>query len=348
MAVKRFFWGMALAAGLLGAPVAAAAAPSAIEAIEVGPAFRGGHPAVLGLDGAFSAPLPNGRSLWIFGDTLIGRWKPDGTRQIDKMPNNTAAITGPGEWATGFSGARFVGAPDQVLTLPGAKHRPVWPLDLAMVKGKPWLYYVEIAPFGTGPLDFKVVGSGLAAGRLDPSRFERPQQLWPGEAPGFGASVLSWKGQFYVYAGGDKTHVARVAPERIAEAAAYSYWDGKGWARDWRQAVALPGSGPEVSVRYNAYLGQFVMFYVGSWGRAVMARFADAPEGPWSEARKVIDCQPGDLPEAMFYGAKQHAELDAEGGRVVVVTYNTNGPGKLLEQRPDLYWPRVVRVTFTR
>jgi hypothetical protein len=100
-------------------------------------------------------------------------------------------------------------------------------------------------------------------------------------------------------------------------------------------------------VRPNAYLGGFVMTYVPPFGKHVAMRFAPAPEGPWGEAREVLACSPAD-PEAMFYGAKQHAQHDAEGGRRIMVTYNTNAPPKALDDRPDLYWPHLVRVTFTR
>ncbi|MOA70409.1 hypothetical protein D3C78_1992710 [compost metagenome] len=50
----------------------------------------------------------------------------------------------------------------------------------------------------------------------------------------------------------------------------------------------------------------------------------------------------------MFYGAKQHAQLDVDGGRQIFLTYNTNAPSDRLADRPDLYWPRLVRVTFQR
>jgi hypothetical protein len=131
--------------------------------------------------------------------------------------------------------------------------------------------------------------------------------------------------------------------------AAYTYWAGGGhWVADWHLAAALPGSGPEVSVRWNAYLKAYVMIYVPPFGRTIEARFAPAPEGPWSEPRKLADCQPASDSVAMFYGAKQHAELDVEGGRRIFVTYNTNVAPELITSRSDLYWPRLVRVTFEK
>jgi hypothetical protein len=153
----------------------------------------------------------------------------------------------------------------------------------------------------------------------------------------------------YLYAGGGATQLARVKPTQLDDPAAYSYWGGaRGWVPDWHQAASLPGSGPEVSVRWNNYLKSYVMIYVPPFGKTIQARFAPAPEGPWSEPMHLADCQPQGDPVAMFYGAKQHAELDVEGGRRIFVTYNTNAPSDLVAGRPDLYWPRLVRITFSR
>ena len=58
----------------------------------------------------------------------------------------------------------------------------------------------------------------------------------------------------------------------------------------------------------------------------IEARFAPAPEGPWSAPSHVSACQPADDPVAMFYGAKQHLELDVDQGRQIFLTYNTNAP----------------------
>lgn len=327
--------------------------PERIAAEDLGPLFRGAHPRVLGMDGAYSVSVGGGKSLWIFGDTLIGRWLPGGRREITGFPPNTAAIADDASWPTAFSSARFLGGgaePGAVLVAPGfSEKRRLWPMDAVEVAGKFWLFYVEIEPFGKGPLDFKVTGTGVAEGAGRPPRqFKALPALWDGSAPSFGASAMVHDGYLYLYAAGDKTYLAR-KPVGRPDAGPYSYWAGDGkWASDVKAAAALPGSGPELSVRYNAYLKAFVMFYVPPFGKTVEARFAPAPWGPWSDNRHVAACQPAEVPGAMFYGAKQHVELDSEGGRKVIVTYNTNAPEAALLEHPGTYWPRMLQVTFTR
>jgi hypothetical protein len=251
------------------------------------------------------------------------------------MPSCTAAVVQDQDWVTGFAHAKM--QPTQVLDDAGlpANHRR-WPLDLAP---GPWLYYVEIETHGPGPLDFSIVGTGVA--KREGTTFKAKALLWGGTQPTYGASVLVHDGYTYLYASGPKTYLARTtgAPD---DAKAYTYWDGKGWSAS---AHPLPDAGPEASVRWNAYLEKFVWVDVPSMSHDLRIRFADRPEGPWSEGQKLLTCQP---PDAQIYGGKQHVELDQDGGRRIVITYNTNAAEPKLADRPDIYWPRAVRVTFTR
>lgn len=344
--------GLLATAMLLGSPAPTRAAPApsgpGFQVQDLGPVFGKAHPRVLGLDGAFSVSLGNGRSLWIFGDTLLGAWKPNGDRRLEAMPPNTAAVVEDSDWVTGYANARFLGKPDPVpLLSPSQPTYRIWPLDAVREMDMLRQFYVEIESQGKGPLDFRVTGTGVVSGKGVPAAaLQAKTPLWAGDAPSFGASVLSWQGAWYLYAGGAKTHLAR-AKGPLDRADSYRYWAGEGrWVADPLKAVALPGSGPELSVRYNAYLEAFVMVYVPPFGNLVELRVAPAPWGPWSAPRRLADCQPARDGQAMFYGAKQHAELDVDGGRQIVVTYNTNTSETLLEERPDLYWPRLLRVTF--
>lgn len=332
---------------LLLAGALAAAAPAAVE---VGPAFRGVAPDVLGMDGAFSLPLGSGQSLWIFGDTLMGHWTPDGHRVITGMPSCTGAIVSDGDWPTGFAHARSVAGAAPLLVAPGRPDARLWPLDAIRVDGRDWLYYVEIAATGKGPMDFKIVGTGVARGEgTPPHRFTVAAQRWDGRMPSYGASAFAHDGWIYLYAGGGKaTYLARTRPGDLV-AGAITYWKAPaGWVSDWRQASALPPSGPELSVRWNAYLGRFLMVYVPPFDTQVVARRAATPWGPWSAPARLVACQGAGLPGVFFYGGKQHAELASENGRQIVVSYNTNGPQALVETHPELYWPHLARVTLSR
>lgn len=335
----------------------------AVEALDLGPAFRGAHRRVLGIDGAFSLPWGKGRSLWVFGDTLLGSYLPDGTRKIADMPANSAAVVQNEDWVTGFVRARFVpGAfasgrtrearllehrvPTEVLKpAPRGGGTRLWPLDLARVAGRNWLYYVAITPHGTGPFDFTVAGVGVAPQVQGALLSFAPGTLIGGQdTPLWGSSVLVHGGYLYLYAGGAPTRVARMPLDNPEDTRALRYWNGASWVADAQQAAGLPASGPELSVRWNPYLKAFLMIYTPVFGRSIEARVAKNPEGPWGPARTWLKLgREGDV-EALFYGAKQHAELDTPDGKTLVLSYNTNAPSDRLAARPDLYWPHLVRI----
>jgi hypothetical protein len=325
-----------------------------VSATDLGPLFRQaeglvpGQPGrVLGVDGAYSVSVGGGKSLWIFGDTVFGTWTADGSRSFQAMPPNSAAVVRDGDWPSGFKAARWVGAAP-ILDSGDLKRRR-WPLDVVRIAGATWHYYVEIAPTGgSGLFDFEVVATGVARLGAD-WKAKTAHPLWGGKTPTFGTSVLGWKGSHYVYAGGLVTHLARLGSGRPGQASAYSYWDGTGsWVSDVGKAAPLPESGPEMSVRWNPYLNEFLMFYIPPLGRDVFLRTAPEPWGPWSAGQKVAPCQPEGDPDASCYGAKQHGELDRDGGRDVFLTYNTNVAPAKLAGRPDLYWPRLLRVRLSR
>ncbi|MFC3963489.1 DUF4185 domain-containing protein [Nocardia jiangsuensis] len=90
--------------------------------------------------------------------------------------------------------------------------------------------------------------------------------------------------------------VSRVAEPEIANIDAYEYWDGKGWKlNDPLASAPIVGGVAELSVNWSGYLGKYVMTTTDPTN-SVVARTADAPEGPWSEPRVLVDTR--DLPSA--------------------------------------------------
>ncbi|MEQ8789986.1 MAG: hypothetical protein RIC55_27065 [Pirellulaceae bacterium] len=70
------------------------------------------------------------------------------------------------------------------------------------------------------------------------------------------------------------------------------------------------------SVYWNAHRRRWVMIAVEVFGTSLLGEVwyaeADAPEGPWCFARKIVSHE-----KYSFYNPKQHPMFDAEGGRVL-------------------------------
>ncbi|WP_030524853.1 DUF4185 domain-containing protein [Nocardia rhamnosiphila] len=84
-------------------------------------------------------------------------------------------------------------------------------------------------------------------------------------------------------------YVSRVREADIANIDAYEYWDGQGWKpNDARAAVPVVDGVAELSVQWNDHLRKFVMLTTDPYNSVVL-RTADAPQGPWSTPRVLLE-----------------------------------------------------------
>ncbi|MGB3483751.1 MAG: DUF4185 domain-containing protein [Mycobacterium sp.] len=89
---------------------------------------------------------------------------------------------------------------------------------------------------------------------------------------------------------GGMPFLSRVSENSVADLSAYEYYTPFGWIKNTPylalQVVWAPGS--EMSVAWNDHLKKFVMLYTNTLNNVVM-RTADKPEGPWSQAKTIVN-----------------------------------------------------------
>jgi Domain of unknown function (DUF4185) len=343
---------------------AGCAAPPA--PVEVPPrqslAFFDNQSFVVGMDGAYSIPLSDGRSLWLFGDTFLGAIN-DTTRTIAGGVSNAGAFVSPSSASRRFADATFIGGGQAAQVIPDptlAGDVRVWPCDGIEIDGKVWLYYVVAAATPGKSGGFQVLGEGVAAGGGVPPVFAPSPLLWTPPAPGFCTSVVAAGDWLYVFGVSPASDGSVRADVFLARAplhgpldspSSYSYRTASAdWSADPAKASPVTDGGAEMSVRYNAFLGGYVAFYLPPFGSTIEMRTAKDPWGPWSAPAAVGQCElPAGSSQAFCAGAKQHVELDRDGGRNVVLTYNTNfyqDSFAMLKTHPTMYWPVLLDVSL--
>ncbi|RPH35951.1 DUF4185 domain-containing protein [bacterium] len=348
---------------------------------DLGPQFTQNPHQMIGQDGAYSIPMGS-QTLWFFGDTLIGKrvpgeslWYPggkpvghsdmSGKGTIRRMLNNTGLLLADHDASHGLRSYRY-------LCDAGGELRCLIPLDETedpdwdriwclhgIAPGKRMiLSFIKVRMLEDGPfpVNFDIVGSGLAAGSADSLTFTRIERngssiLWGASDPHFASTFLHDAGSRMVYAygarhdgaGGQDCYIARVAAESVDDPDAYEYLvtPAPDWSRDVSRAIpALSGMPNELSVSYNKHLGCYLAVHSFLLSGEIVGRTAPHPWGPWSEPVtlwKVKPVREKPLPyPPLVYAGKEHPELGRDDGRVLYLTY----------VEFEEYFPHLIEVTI--
>jgi hypothetical protein len=321
-----------------------------------------------GGDGAYTIGLGEGRVLWMFGDTFVGRVD-EGRRVGSRLISNSAAVQAGGTPTEASLSFFYKSPPDGP---PFALFRPedgvgwFWPYHGVRTTEGLFLFLLQVeAAEGPAAFGFRLVATWL--GKVEnpgdaPEHWSLAARKipWGDERRLFGSSVLMSDGLAYVYGTVDETiegvvakHVvlARAPAERIGDFSAWRFYSEGGWVTDVEAAgrVCEDAAG-EFSVSFQPGLGRYVMIFTeGGLSEHMALRVAPRPEGPWGAPLRVYSCpEAGWDPRIFCYAAKGHPELAAGAGELIV-TYIANATDMaLLESDVRLYRPRFLRVTFSR
>jgi hypothetical protein len=277
----------------------------------------------------------DGRSYWFFGDTV----RASGDRQ-GVIPAAIATTTDTD--ASDCLDLEFKTAPDGVVTamFPRLDETTAWPDGVLALDDGSIVFYM-VKAYRQSPFSWHVGSVGLGripAGSTDGERVV--ETIWD-ENSGFGARVAGVRspvrvgGDVVVYlALEDRRNVVAKAPVgRIAEFAAYTYWDGDGWSSDPADAAAIweseetgfpPDNGVQVS--FDEALGKWVALYNDSMA-SVKVRLADEAWGPWSAPVAWFECRP--LVQDTYpycYTGELHRHLARDGGATQYMTIASQKP----------------------
>lgn len=306
-----------------------------------------------GADGAYSVPLGNNRTAWLFSDTLIGDVGADGRRANFAMARNSAAIQQGNDPAT----MQFLLAPlGQHFTPPDGRGW-LWMYDAAPA-ALPGRQTVLLGQFETagepGVFDFRQIGNWMADASFDErgvtvSDYVRIPHFRAGDPTlAFGAAILVDGDWTYVY--GTRDHritkdlvVARVPTGRLRDFAAWTFYDGAAWSARVDDAHPIAGNvANELSV-HRGHDGRFVLTTQdGGTGAGILQYDSDNPAGPWANRRSVY-VAPEHGQNTMAYNAKAHPELSDERGLLISYNVNATTPEYLL-QDGGAYRPRFIRL----
>ena len=323
-----------------------------------------------GADGAGSIRLSAQKTLWLFGDTFIGKVE-NGRRRQTQFINNSAAWqnTGGDDTALRFFWRNEGGVAGALLKPPQKNGQFYWPCDGTLLGDRLILLMRRVqAKMGAGgPFDFDVLGCDLVCvenPQAEPTAWKYSAIELPLKQGGIDAASAVCADDQYLYVFGRRLGakpgqlvLARLAIKELATPTGvrqgWQYFcdtaNGGAWRRRPQNLRVLFGdAAPEMSISRWPGMRGYVALYMSPMdvpgnGRTIFVRRADHLWGPWSARTQVCDC-PAPPAGVLVYNARSHPELSGADG-VVPVTFCRNSLRNAdHEEHPDLYRPQAIAV----
>ena len=327
----------------------------------------------LGADAAYSVPLPDGRSVWIFGDTLYGE-KRVVIHKVPRMVRNSIGVSScsQGKWSIEYVIRKDSQGYMRDFFRAQRPQTWYWALDGFVHGDALWVTLLCVRQASTpkpDALDFETCGADLAkvTGLTDD-----PQQwkveYFPLVTDGVAAypsatAVVSgdYVYLFALYEKGQRPLVlTRIPLSGLDDPAKNLHYYAK--AGVWKagfdpadaKAMITPGVS-EMSVRYHEGLKRWLAIYKSPdlSSDEVMAATALEITGPWS-APKVIyhipemqKSSPGFDKNTFCYAAKEHPQF-RDGGSILFTYVCNTADIPSLASRSDIYFPKAVRLPLTK
>jgi len=335
-----------------------------------------------GGDGAYSIPLDNQRTLWLFGDTFVseevGRKDRIG---MDVVMGNTVGIS----TCTAhhdFSIQYFLKKKNSKFVSFFGENEWLWPQDPFIANRVLYipLLVIQIRPDATAPFNFRIAGYKIARvkdfSNDDPRKWPVDYLDWTPALPGNieALSATSIVDGDYVYfvslyrkAGTsgriDGNILVRIPLNRLENpAGALEYLNRNGsWGKELLSEeikIIFSAAVSELSVRYHAQQRKWLAVYLSpaDKGRKLLVQTSKHLEGPWSAPLPLIEsiaelepASPYYDRDTFCYAGKEHIQYARD--KNLILTYVCNSmdqpdqtPG-FLRKNLFLYRPVVKSVT---
>lgn len=318
----------------------------------------------LGADGAASVDLGKGRSLWVFGDTILGNLRA-GKRE-GTMVRNSIAIVTTTDGKPGSSKHYW----DLTDNLPGDFFHPpsfsdpewYWPGTGFTHDGKVYLLLSRMAK-GEGPDAFAFRTVGCTLFRIDnpgdaPTSWKMTQTTLGLGNDHFNINSASFVEGDFVYLMGYDDGPNKVGMERRTFLSRLSlgaldtadpgkkieYWStGAKWSAEATALEPLFRPGPtETAIMHDAPRSRYLALTIDPFKTDVLMTSAPKLTGPWSAPKAVYT-----IPELVgsetdhAYTTRLHPMLSTEDHAVFTYVVNTKDFWGMFSNL-DIYYPRFV------
>ena len=303
-----------------------------------------------GGDGTLSIALPDGRSLWLFGDSFLGHVRPDGSRPVDTPLIRNCLVVQEGEnLVTLHRGTRR--DPRAFLT-PEDPQDWYWPGDGTVIGNRLHVFFHRFRQVSPGIWGWAWDGTVIATLGLPGLGLERVTPAEDDNGVAYGSALLEAEPWIYIF--GTKTqgaikqlHLARAPEGNLL--APWQYWDGRHWSYDAGTTRSLlTGVSNQFGVLFLAKgIGLVTMDDRQPFSDRLVLYVAPEPTGPWQGPIAIYRAPEADGNLAA-YNPFVHTQFSHDNE--ALISYNINhvhDPDRLYENA-DFYRPRFIRADLER
>jgi uncharacterized protein YkuJ len=311
---------------------------------------------VTGGDGTYSIELPDGRSIFLMGDSYIGPVTNGARSMSDHMFRNTYILYDDGQVSAiyGANGDKTSAAVPPGVT---SEHQKwYWPGHGFVEGNKLYIFQTVMYQGDEGMWGFRYETTDILEYDLPDITLQNTTRI-PFEGSTdihYGMAALNDDdGYIYIYAQQDVDNgwnpiadalVARTTIENLYTN--WEYFNGTGWSVSSAEAVKMEGlSGVAVSSQFNVFkledkyvlLTQEKRFNSGE----IYTFISDTPHGPWYNKKLIYKIQGTDKPGIFTYNAMAHPQFEKDG--MILISYNINNED-FVKQHEDVstYRPKFV------
>jgi hypothetical protein len=299
-----------------------------------------------GADGTRSVALPDGRILWLFGDTFLGTVRTDRSRpRAAPMVRNTFVVQSGDTLVTLHGGTA---ASPQAFVTPQDKDSWYWPTD-GLVEGNRLLVFLpRFTATGPGMWDWRWSGTDIGTFSLPELRLEKITAAVAVNRVIYGAAILEDADATFIYGVEDvhsakHVHIAKAGPGHLDDA--WEYWNGEGWTVDPLASKRLfSGAAMQFSVIKTG--GHYILISSDNrnpFDSAIVAYASPSPVGPWSLS-SLLYRPPEATGDIVAYNALAHPHLSPRGRLLLSYNLNNIRDAGAVFRNADVYRPRFVLV----
>ena len=323
-----------------------------------------------GADGAYSIALTDEKTLWLFGDTWIGKIR-DGRHVNATIVNNSLALQLGKQPQNASVTYYYRYTPDGK---PAAFFQP------SENSGWFWIYHGILTSEGLylflmhiertdeqSVFGFKLSGSWMAR-IINPDepplawRMQIQKIPWETISPSknifFGSALLKISSFVYIYGImediGKDFHrkymiLGRVPEADIDDFNQWRFFANGRWTPNYSEATRLCGNmANEYSVSFQPALHKYIAVYSDKGiSKDLVARLAPEPHGPWSDPFLLYQCLEANWHENIFcYAAKAHPAISVTGDELIVTYVANSTDFEQMAGDARIYHPRFLRVRF--